>query len=153
MMIILINPNGAYAMGKVYLFSEVRGRVLLGGAPVTGATVSREFHWSWGNEKKSDSLVTNDKGEFRFPEITRRSLSASLFPHQPVIQQYIEITHEGKKYIAWSHAKMNYDQNSETKSTYAHYNPVITIDCSLDKKTERKELSPASEVFGICDIK
>jgi hypothetical protein len=151
--IVLICPNGAYAMGKVYLFSEVRGRVLAGGAPVAGAAVHREYHWSWGKEKKSDTAVTNEEGEFRFPEITGRSLSATIVPHQPVIQQHIWITYSGKDYIAWTFTRMNYEKNSETKSMYAHYNPIITIDCSLDKPSGLKVLSPSSEVFGICEIK
>lgn len=140
-------------MGKMYLFSEVRGTVLHNGVPVKGAIVQREYHWTWGKEDGKDETVTNERGEFAFPEITRRSLSATFILHQPVVRQHIRITQDGKSYIAWTYTKMDYDKSSETLSMYAKYSPVITIVCSLDKEPERKVLGPAKDIFGVCEIK
>lgn len=140
-------------MGKMYIFSEVRGTVLLKGSPVQGAKVQREFHWTWSKEGGSDETVTDAKGEFSFPEIMRRSLSAMFILHQPVIQQHISITYGGKRYSAWEYTKMDYNRQSETLSMYAKYSPIITMTCQLDKEPERKALGPAKDIFGICEIR
>ena len=48
--LVLLAAGKAIAMGKMCLFSEVQGTVLLNNQPVPGAVVEREFRWSWKDE-------------------------------------------------------------------------------------------------------
>lgn len=106
------------------LFSEVRGSVFKDGKPLSGAVVRRTFNWRWGRQKGADQTITDRAGEFHFPRIVRRSLSAS-FPHEPVIGQFIAIEHDGKEYVAWEAFKRDYALHGELGGQ------PINLDCEL----------------------
>lgn len=130
-------------MAKLVLFSAVEGTISRNGAPVAGATVTREFLWSMKRETGSDTTVTDAAGRFSLPEITRRSLMA-LFPHEPVVRQTITIAVDGTSYKAWVYFKRNYDDNGELRRP-------IRLSCRLETEPVGR---PASydEVFGVCDL-
>jgi hypothetical protein len=54
------------AMAKMVIFSAIGGKVLQDGKPVPGASVEREFRWSWKDEVGTDSTTTGNAGEFSF---------------------------------------------------------------------------------------
>ena len=140
--LVLLAAGKAIAMGKMCLFSEVQGTVLLNNQPVPGAVVEREFRWSWKDETGKDEITTGPSGEFKFPAIHRNSLLGSLMPHQPVIRQTILIRHGDQTYKAWMFDKLNYDENGELKGK-----PIV-LSCRLETEPKR-----TGEVFGICDLK
>lgn len=126
---------------KLVLFSEVHGQVVDRGKPVAGAIVIRYYRWSWNKKEGTDQTVTDDDGQFTFKSITTRSITASLFPHQPFISQKLDIQFGKKVYEAWRTGKMNYDHNGELKGK------AIDIICEIDTEPEWKD-----EVFGISRI-
>lgn len=135
---------GVNAMGRFsrVLFSEVHGTVLKDGKPLSGVTVRRVFNWRWGKEKGKDQTATNSAGQFRFPQIDRESISASI-PHEPVIGQFIYIDHEGKEYVAWETFKHDYVVNGELDGK------PINLDCEL---TRENGFHIRDSVNGICKL-
>lgn len=128
-------------MGKMVLFSAVRGTVLQDGKPVSGAAVDREFEWAWKSETGRDGTTTDANGAFALPDITRKSLFGSLLPHEPLVKQTITITHAGKTYKAWVMFKRDYDENGELNGK-----PIV-MTCRLETEPQRR-----GEVFGICEL-
>jgi len=128
-------------MGSMVLFSSIRGRVLLEGKPVAGATVEREFRWAWKEETGTDATTTDQNGAFSFPAIVRSSFFGSLLPHEPVVRQTILIKHAGKTYKAWMFDKGNYRENGELNGR-----PIV-LGCRLEA-----EPSKHGEVYGICEL-
>lgn len=125
----------------LYLFSEVKGTVLLDGQPVEGVEVKQEYHWHWKKEKKSSTITTDEQGRFSFPTVTGKSISADLPPHEPVIVQYLRIRHEGKEYQGWFHAKHNYENLGERKGRPIH------LKCEL---TDEPGPHPDIDSYGTC---
>jgi hypothetical protein len=81
LLLLLIATGETYAMGKMYLFSEVRGVVVKKGVPVAGAVVEQEFRWAWKDEVGLEQAKTDSEGKFSFPAVIKRSISGSLLPH------------------------------------------------------------------------
>ncbi len=138
---LLIFSTGSHAMGKMYLFSEVRGTVTQKGQPVQGAKVEREFRWAWKDETGRDAVVTDAKGQFAFPTVSRSSLLGSLLPHEPMVQQTILIKHQDQTYKAWMFDRGNYKDRGELNGK-----PIV-LKCDLDAP-----LSHKGAVYGICEI-
>ena len=128
------------AMAKMVLFSPVHGTVTLGGKPVAGAQVDREFRWGWKDEKATESTKTDAAGRFKFGLIERSSFFGGILPHEISIQQAIFIRHGGATYKAWLLNKQNYDLNGEIGRP-------INIVCRLEA-----EIKHSGDVYGICDI-
>ncbi len=131
----------AMAFSKtLYLFSEVNGIVLLDGKPVQGVEVTQEYDWHWKEEKGSKVAVTDAEGRFHFPVITGKSLTAGL-PHQPVIEQKLRLSYQGKEYKGWLHGKDNYDEHGELKGQ------PLNLVCDLNDEPAGH---PEIRSFGIC---
>ncbi|MCY4756712.1 DUF6795 domain-containing protein [Pelomonas aquatica] len=130
-----------HAMGKMVLFSAVRGTVLRDGKPVAGATVEREFDWAWKSEKGKDATTTDAAGAFSLPAIVRSSFLGSFMPHEPLVKQTITIIHGGTSYKAWVLFKRDYDDNGELDGK-----PIV-MTCRLGSEPRRR-----GEVFGICEL-
>lgn len=129
------------AMGKMVLFSAVRGTVLQDGKPVAGAAIEREFDWAWKSEKGRDATTTDAAGAFALPAIVRNSFMGSLLPHEPLVKQTITITHAGQSHKAWVLFKRDYDDNGELDGR-----PIV-MTCKLGSEPQRR-----GEVFGICEL-
>jgi hypothetical protein len=137
----LILVAGKAFMGKMCLFSEVKGKVLINGQPVQGAVVEREFRWAWKGEVGKDSVTTGRDGDFTLPAIYRSSLFGSMLPHEPMVRQTILIKNGAQTYKAWLFDKGNYDENGELNGK-----PIV-LSCSLQNEPKQ-----TGEVFGICDF-
>jgi hypothetical protein len=124
----------------LYLFSEVEGIVLLDGKPVQGVEVSQEYFWHWKDQKAKKVTTTDAQGRFHFPVVTGTSMTAAL-PHQPVIEQTLRLSFQGKDYKGWSHAKGNYDDKGEVGAR------PFKLVCDLsDEPAAHTEIRS----FGIC---
>lgn len=131
----------AFFSKTLYLFTEVDGVVLLDGRPVPGVEVEQDYHWHWGEQERSARVTTDAQGRFRFPEVTGRSWTAGLLPHEPVINQRITLRYQGRQYKGWLHSKHNYDRFGEVPGR-----PLALI-CDLSHPP-----LPHPEIgsFGIC---
>ena len=130
------------AMAKMVIFSAVSGKVLQDGKPVPGATVEREFRWSWKDEIGTDSATTGAAGEFSFGRIERSSFLGSLLPHEPVVRQSLTIKVGGKSYEGWLLNKHNYDDNGEVEGK------PLRLVCRL-------EAAPGKHpggYYGLCEL-
>jgi len=103
----------AFGMFKVCLFSPVKGKVVLKGQPVVGAVIKRSYDWAWKNQKGHDETTTDQNGEFSLPAIYGTMVLGSVLPHEPVIEQTINIQYQGKTYEMWYTRKHNYSENGE----------------------------------------
>jgi hypothetical protein len=130
------------AMAKMVIFSAVSGKVLQDGKPVPGATVEREFRWSWKDEIGKDSTTTGAGGEFSFSKIERSSFLGSLLPHEPVVRQSLTIQHGGKAYEAWLLNKHNYNDNGEVGGK------PLRLVCRLEATPGKH----AGGYYGICEL-
>jgi len=130
------------AMANMYLFSEVKGVVVKGGAPVHDAVVEQEYRWAWKDEVGTDSVKTDSEGKFNFPAVVKSSFFGSLLPHEPMVRQTILIKHDGNVYKAWMFDKGNYQENGELKGK------PISLYCDLDDP-----LSHKGDVYGICQLR
>lgn len=136
----LMSSEG-YAMGKMVLFSEVNGKVLLDGKPVPGAAVEREAVWTWKKETLRDGTTANANGEFNLPAMTGSSFLGGLLPHEPVVRQTMTIKHGGRRYEAWLHVKHDYDTNGELDGK-----PIRMV-CRLESAPQRR-----GRIYGICEV-
>lgn len=123
------------------IFSTVDGVVLLNGNPVPDAVVKQTFNFGWTDEEGTVTTKTDKYGKFKFPKISRFSIATSIFPHEPVISQFMEITHESKAYKAWLFFKRDYSDNGELNGK------PINIICEL---TREDTMDRATLVSGIC---
>lgn len=128
-------------MGKMVIWSAMKGRVLMNGQPAAGAVLVRRYSWHWKNEKGSDQTVANAAGEFSFPPIERSSFLGSILPHEPVIEQDITIEYQGKSYDAWAYYKRDYNHNDENNGR------PIDVTCRLDEKRALH-----GGVTGLCEF-
>jgi hypothetical protein len=99
-------------MAKYVLFSPVSGTVYMNGVIVPNARVERRYNWRWGEKKAVDETVTDKQGRFSLPEITGTSMSAWL-PHEPYVEQDIDVYVDGKKYPVWGGVRRAYSLNHE----------------------------------------
>ena len=128
------------AMAKMVIFSAVSGQVLLGGKPVAGAVIERDWKWAWKDEAGADRATTSADGQFKLPIVERSSFMGSLLPHSPMVRQTMLIKHEGKRYKAWMFDKEDYNNNGELKGK------PIRITCRLETDPVRR-----GDLFGICE--
>ncbi len=127
-------------MGKMCLFSAVRGVVLDHGKPVVGARIERSYDWDWKGTKGQDETSTDAHGAFAMPALWGRSLLGSLLPHEPVVEQTILIQHGGNTYRAWMFDRHNYSENGEL------HGKAISLICRLEA-----EVTHHGAVYGICE--
>ncbi len=141
LLLVLLAQGHAMAFSKtLYLFSEVNGIVLLDGKPVQGVEVTQEYNWHWKDEKASKVATTDAQGRFHFPVVTGKSMTAAL-PHQPVIEQTLRLSFQGKQYKGWLHGKDNYDDRGELNGK------PLNLVCDL---SDEPVGHPEIRSFGIC---
>lgn len=104
------------AFGKSFvLSSSVEGRLFDGsdGNPVPDVTIRRSWTWAWTGRKGSEETITDAEGRFRFAEVSGRSLTAGLVPHEPNIRQEIIADLPEGPLTLLSLQKANYNSNGE----------------------------------------
>lgn len=143
--------NAMFSTPRMCMFSEISGTVVQNGKPVPGAIVERQYEWAWNNAKGTEKVVTNEKGEFRFPAVFRSSFIASFFPHEPVIEQHIRVHIGEATHDAWQFFKHNYEEGGELKSIKRRNASLaatkLQVICNLNESPKRED-----GVFGICRL-
>ena len=130
-------------LNKLYLFSEVNGVVLLDGKPVQGVEVVQTYFWHWGDKKGKTVAQSDALGRFHFPLITDTSLTAVLLPHEPVIEQTINLYYQGREIRGWFHANHNYEPLAETGTP-------LDLVCELNNAPAAH---PDIRSYGMCTLK
>lgn len=125
----------------LYMFSEVKGTVLLDGEPVAGAEIEQSYIWLWDQKKRTFSSTTDQQGHFWLKERVETSFFATVIPTGQKINQTLTIRHNGKEYDGWLHDKDNYAKNSESA------NAPFTLVCEL---SDTPGAHPESKSYGIC---
>ena len=148
---IFLLPMMASAMAfakPLYLFSELNGTVFRADKPVSGAKIERRYVWHWKDKTGEEIVVSDADGRFHFPAATESSLSARLMPHEPVIQQTIVISVDGKEYLAWKFTKHNYAEDGELLGK------KLNLHCDLDASEEYRLFDPKAKLgyMGICRL-
>lgn len=138
--------NHTPGMFKVCLFSPVKGKVVYKGQPVVGAVIERSYDWAWGNKKATDQTTTDQNGEFSLPAIYGTMILGQVAPHEPVIDQTINILHEGKTHEAWYFHKGEYSENGELSGQSLNF--VCDLDAQPQKKGEGRH-----RFFGTAELK
>ena len=96
-------------IGQAWFFSPVSAVVEKDGIPLVGVKVIRR----WEHESLSeDETVTDDKGQFSFPEIRGRTI-VQVMPAEFVVAQQIVVVVEDEEVEIWSNSKRKTDLNSE----------------------------------------
>jgi hypothetical protein len=129
------------AFGKSFvLCSEFVGQLVSeSGQPVSGVRLERTWEWAWNGESGTDVAESAADGRFRFPEVTGRSLFASLMPHEPSITQQIIARRPNGPLTIWYSGKLNYDRNGELGR------PLDMI-CHIDREPQ-----PSRWFEGVCE--
>jgi hypothetical protein len=150
----LLLTTNAFGMFKVCLFSPVKGKVVLNGQPVVGAVIERSYDWAWKNQKGRDETTTDQNGEFSLPAIYGTMILGSVMPHEPVIDQTINIQYQGKTHEAWYAHKHDYAENGEL--TYSENgkltNRKLDVLCELSDTPQRHEEGILG-YFGIAQLR
>jgi hypothetical protein len=139
-----IEAKAMFSFGmKLHLFSAVEGTVLNGKEPVANAILKRTYEWR--GESVSDEQITDENGNFSFPDAHQRSLWG-VVPHNPSISQEIKILVEDKEYQAWGYVKGNYDINGELLGQ-----PMRLL-CDITSPEQTKKANNIKNYVGICEI-
>ena len=128
-------------MKKKCLFSEVSGVVFSAGKPIGGAEVERYYKWLGPDKAARETVTTDAQGRFSFQAAYDSALLATVFPHNPSIQQEISIRYQGKAYEGYLLLKNNYDSNGELKGK------ALKLTCDLENEPDR-----TSGFYGICTL-
>jgi hypothetical protein len=150
----LLLTTKASAMFKVCLFSPVKGKVVFKGQPVVGAVIERSYDWAWKNQKGRDETKTDQNGEFLLPAIYGTMILGSVLPHEPVIDQTINIQYQGKTHEAWYTQKHDYSENGELvypENGHLSYRKIDIL-CDLGDTPQRHE-EGIMGYFGIAQLR
>ena len=132
-----------FDIGKICLFSETSGQVVLNGRPIEGVSVKRSVIWQ--NKKQEETVISDIKGNFHFNAKFTNSLS-KFMPVEAVISQRIVIRHGDEDFEGWKTTKRNFDENSELNGK------SINLICDLSQKSTVKE-EGAQVIKGLCQWK
>lgn len=145
------NVTKGFVMSKGFvLASKIKGQLVADaeGTPVSGVKVIRHWKWAWNGKSGKDETMTDEKGYFVFNEVTKKSITASLLPHEPSIKQdfYVDFTDSRPSLLVLGLQKSNYKQGGELKNTQSVNNP-INIRCRTDIEPEARGF-----YWGTCEL-
>lgn len=99
-------------MSKYVLCSPMSATIFMNGTPVPNARVERRYKWHWGDKSGVDKTVTDAQGRFSLPQVDGTSMTGWL-PHEPNIEQDIDVYVGDQKYEIWAGSKRDYKLNYE----------------------------------------
>jgi len=133
----------------VHLSPAVRGKVTLDGKPLRRIKVFRELDY---DESYTDEAVTDEQGQFYFPEKNIRSRQPGNKLDQSTIRQVISLDYQGKIFVLW------YTSTPSIKPHATFQRLLGALNCEL-KSPEEKYSLPNLEypefphgVVSICQL-
>jgi len=144
MFLILIYSYGSQAMsmtdlGKVCLFSNISGVILIDGKPVKNAKLVRTVDLSG---KEIDEARTDENGHFEMPAVFARTITKYL-PQEFSSYQEIVVHYNNTAYRIWSAVKRKPEENIEARGK-----PLI-IKCELNSEETMIKVNN-SPIFSLC---
>ncbi|WP_020411201.1 DUF6795 domain-containing protein [Microbulbifer variabilis] len=88
------------------LTSNLKGKVIFNGDPVSEAKIIFKAKSHWCGEWETKEVVTGKDGEFEVPQW--KEVRPFVFVHQPVVEQELMIIYQGKEYEGWKYTRMSY---------------------------------------------
>ena len=96
-------------MPMLVLCSPVHGRLLVAGKPISKIKVVQRWQWL-GEDDGTAETITDAKGRFQFPQVSRRSSRA---PKDVLLIQDLEATYRGKTVSLWNLTRQDLEANGE----------------------------------------
>ncbi len=126
-------------LGKVCLFSNISGVILIDGKPVENARLVRTVDLSG---KETDEVITNAQGEFEMPAVFVRTITKYL-PQEFSSSQEIVVHYKNKEYRIWSAVKRKPEENIESRGK-----PLV-VRCELNSEETMIKVNN-SPIFSLC---
>jgi len=98
-------------IGKVVLFSEMNGQLLMKGEPVKNARIRRVANFS---KDITDYATTDENGDFYFPAASVRTITTFL-PTEFTARQELWVEVDGVEERFWLGVKSQREANSEAR--------------------------------------
>lgn len=111
----LTKPEAHLLVKRVYC-SPILGTLLLKGEPLADVKVVREVTGpGLPNGRFKDHVLTNERGQFEFPQVSQRVLQIPFQPKRPPsILQTLNADVEGYPYCIWAFGKGDFELGTET---------------------------------------
>lgn len=126
-------------LGKVCLFSNISGVILMDGKPVVNARLVRTVDLSG---KETDEAQTDNQGHFEMPAVFVRTITKFL-PQEFSSSQEIIVHYQNKEYRMWSGVKRKPEENTESRGK-----PLI-VKCELNSEETMIKVNN-SPIFSLC---
>jgi hypothetical protein len=110
--------------GEVILFSAVKGNISLKGQPLEGIKLSRTYPQVGKIDEITETVYTDEMGNFVFEEVIGNLGIMRLLPHEAVISQTIKAEYSDQEYLLWYTCRRNYRPLGELK--YGEYDPILS---------------------------
>lgn len=94
---------GMFGLGKrvdVFLCPEVRGKITMNGAPLSGVRLMRELYYDNEILHRTESL---ESGTFSFDQLTIKSRTPNRAFSEARTHQIVVADYEGERYLLWYH--------------------------------------------------
>ena len=88
---------------EIVLASPMEGVLTYEGKPAPGVKIVRKLRWYDGEESAEDFVVTNQKGHFTLPNVTKALKVSGLV--QLVVSQEIAALYQGEEILIWAMGK------------------------------------------------
>lgn len=113
----------------IHLSPEVRGSIKLNGKPMAGLLVSREVAYIRDYEK-TETTVTDEQGQFSFPERSTRSTKPGSMFHEPSLLNIVKVTYGDQEYQLW------WDISSSIEPAKGKSEKLLQLNCDLKDSLE-----------------
>jgi hypothetical protein len=110
--------------GEVVLFSAVKGTLTLKGLPLEGVKIIRTYPKVGKVDEISETVYTDELGNFSFEEATGNLGIMRILPHEAVISQTIKAEYSDQEHLMWYTCKRNYEPLGELR--YWHNDPILS---------------------------
>lgn len=115
----------------VHLSPEVQGKITLNGKPLSGIKVFRELDY---DKSYNDEAITNEQGQFYFPEKNIKSRLPGNKLDQSTIRQVISLDYQSKTYVLWYTSTPSIEPHATFK------NLLKALNCDLTSPEEKYRL-------------
>lgn len=119
------------------------------GEPKVGVAVTRTWSWAWKNKSGSQEVVTDSVGKFSFPEVTAKSLGASILPHEPDVKQAVVAKVNSKDVELFISHKHNYLKNGEAGADERRKRDILNYKCTVGGEPKYNEIG---QFYGLCEL-
>ncbi len=149
----------------VTVMSAMKGKITFKDQPLANIQITRTYTNIGKTGDISETIYSNDNGEFHFDEVKKPLGLLKFFPHEAVIYQEIKANYLDTDYLLWLTTKRNYDPLGEfifneeiprlnPESSDAFNNGYILLNATLDNNEEiSQKINPYTSFISTTDLK